>query len=473
MAKAMKPKEELKRSLSFFGNISISVSDISPTTGVFLMVPAVLATAGTGTFISFLGAALIALCVALCMSELGALYPGAGGLYSIVYRVLGRPIGFLALLNYLIQGIFLPATIAFGAADYLIKIFPGWTASWTAFGVMAACTVVTILSMKWNAKFVEVFLFLELLVVGVIAVVAIFHPVQEVSSLFQPVMLSEDKSSIMPVSWSIVFAAVTVALFSYNGYDSSINFSEETDQKANIGKTLFTSALIGVLAQIIPLFCILLAVPDIKTFLSSPSPINYIGEMYMGKNATLFLNAGAAIAMINCVLAVILQFSRVYYSAGRDKAFPEKINKFLTTIHPTFKTPWAATLFMGALGAMVCFDSSLVSMVTFTSVTIVLLYATVALCVMVSRVRDKHLHRPFKLPLFPVIPIIALAGSIAALSQQSSKDLIISAIAFGAALLYYFLYLKPRGGTRWLLNGQKAMLTKHEKMEIPEEKINA
>jgi amino acid transporter len=472
MSKANKPKEDLKRSLSFFGNISISVSDISPTTGVFLMVPAVLATTGTGTFLSFLGAAMIALCVALCMGELGALYPGAGGLYSIVYRVLGRPIGFLALLNYLIQGIFLPATIAFGAADYLIKIFPGWTASWTAFGVMVGCTIVTLLSMKWNAKFVEFFLVLELVVVGIIAIVAVFHPSQGVGSLFHPVMLSDDKSSIIPVSWPIVFAAVTVALFSYNGYDSSINFSEETDKNTNIGKTLFTSALIGVLAQIIPLFCILLSVPDIKTFLSSSSPINFIGEMYMGKSATLFLNAGAAIAMINCVLAVILQFSRVYYSAGRDKAFPEKINKFLTTIHPTFKTPFLATLFMGALGAIVCFDSSLISMVTFTSVTIVLLYATVAICVIVSRIRDKHLYRPFKSPLFPVIPIIAIIGSVAALSQQSGKDLIISTVTFGIALLYYFLYLKPKSKTHWLLNGQSP-ISHQEKKEYREEPLDA
>jgi amino acid transporter len=174
--------------------------------------------------------------------------------------------------------------------------------------------------------------------------------------------------------------------------------------------------------------------------------------MYIGKNAILFLNAGASIAMINCVLAVILQFSRVYYSAGRDKAFPDKINKALTTIHPKFKTPWIATLIMGVIGAAVCFDSSLITMVTFTSVTIVLLYATVALCVIKSRLRDKDLYRPFKTPLFPIVPTIAFVGAIAALSQQTGRDLMISAVVFALALVYYFLYLKPRGNTHWVLN---------------------
>ncbi|MCM2532667.1 APC family permease [Neobacillus pocheonensis] len=367
---------------------------------------------------------------------------------------------------------FLPATIAFGAADYLIKIFPGWTENWTAFGVIVGCTIVTMLSMKWNAKFVELFLVLELVVVGIIAAAAAFHPSQGVGSLFHPVALSGDKTSTIPVSWSTLFAAVTVALFSYNGYDSSINFSEETDKNANIGKTLFTSAFIGIMAQIIPLFCILLSVPDIKTFLTSSSPVNFIGELYMGKRATLFLNAGAAVAMINCVLAVILQFSRVYYSAGRDKAFPTKVNKFLTTLHPKFNTPWLATILMGTLGAIACFDSSLVSMVTFTSVTIVLLYATVAVCVIISRVRDKNIHRPFKSPLFPAIPIIAILGSFAALSQQAGKDLITSAVAFAVALFYYYLYLKPRSRTHWVLNGQEPF-SDPNKLEYGEEQLDA
>ncbi len=450
MSNTTSKESGLKRSLSFFGNISISVSDISPTTGMFLMVPAVLLTVGTGTFIAYLGAAVIALCVALSMGELGSIYPSAGGLYSIVYRIMGRPIGFLALLNYLIQGVFLPASIAFGAANYVINIFPGWNESTTAFGIMLACTLVTILSIKWNAKLVEVFLFIELAIVGVLAVVGVLHPVQSVGSLFAPVALNA-KNGLSPVSWPAIFAAVTVALFSFNGYDGSINFSEETGENTNIGKTVFTSASIGVLAQIIPLFFILLSVPDVKGFLASSTPINYIGEHYMGQGATLFLNAGAAIAMINCVLAVILQFSRVLYAAGRDRAFPDVINKTVTSIHPKFKTPWIATLIIGVFGALICFNSSLIAVVTFTSVTIVCLYAVIALSVIISRVRNRDVHRPFKTPLFPLIPIVAFLGAVAALSQQSVKDLITSAIVFAIGLIYYYLYLRPRSRTHWIL----------------------
>ena len=51
----------------------------------------------------------IAVTVAMSMAELGSMYPTAGGLYNIVNRVLGRPIGFLAMVDYVCQGIFIPA----------------------------------------------------------------------------------------------------------------------------------------------------------------------------------------------------------------------------------------------------------------------------------------------------------------------------------------------------------------------------
>ncbi|MHB1654343.1 MAG: APC family permease [Desulfitobacteriaceae bacterium] len=451
MSKTTFEEPGLRRSLTLFGNISISVSDISPTTGIFLMAPAVLLTVGTGAFIAYLGAAVIALSVALSMGELGAMYPSAGGLYSIVYRVMGRPIGFLALLNYLVQGVFLPASIAFGAANYVVNIFPGWNENITAFSIMLACTLITILSIKWNAKLVEVFLFIELAIVGVLAVVGALHPVQSVSSLLTPVALNS-QNGLSSVAWPAIFAAVTVALFSFNGYDGSINFSEETGKNVNIGKTLFISASIGILAQIIPLFFILISVPDVKGFLASSAPINYIGVHYMGQGANLFLDAGAAIAMINCVLAVLLQFSRVVYAAGRDRAFPDVINKTVTSIHPKFKTPWIATLIIGGVGALICFNSSLIAVVTFTSVTIVCLYAVIALSVIISRVRDRDVHRTFKTPLFPLIPSIAFLGSMAALTQQAAKDLITTAVVFVVGLVYYYLYLRPRSKTHWILS---------------------
>ena len=87
----------LQRGLSVRGVVALAVSDITPMASLLIIAPVVLAAAGTASLWAYLIGCFIAINVALCMGELGSMYPVAGGLYSIVHRVLGRPLGFLAL----------------------------------------------------------------------------------------------------------------------------------------------------------------------------------------------------------------------------------------------------------------------------------------------------------------------------------------------------------------------------------------
>src|SRR5215217_7992331 len=78
--------QELKRSLGVVATVALVVADITPVTSLLVIAPVVLATAGTGAFWVYLISAVLAVSVALCMAELGSIYPVAGGLYSIVAR---------------------------------------------------------------------------------------------------------------------------------------------------------------------------------------------------------------------------------------------------------------------------------------------------------------------------------------------------------------------------------------------------
>jgi hypothetical protein len=62
----------------------------------------------------------------------------------------------------------------------------------------------------------------------------------------------------------------------------------------------------------------------------------------------------------------------------------------------------------------------------------------------VSRQRDRGAHRAFRLPLYPLPPLLAVLGALLALSQQASKDLIAAAIIYVVGLAYYFFYLRSR-----------------------------
>src|SRR3979411_1014262 len=87
-------KQELDRSVTSIGHLALILSDITPTASLLVVGTAVIAVAGTGSIWAYLIGCFIALNVALCMGELGSMFPLAGGLFSLVTPVPGRPIGF-------------------------------------------------------------------------------------------------------------------------------------------------------------------------------------------------------------------------------------------------------------------------------------------------------------------------------------------------------------------------------------------
>ena len=106
--------QQLKRKINVLGNLALVLSDITPTASLLIVGTVVIVTAGTGSIAAYLIGCFLAINVALCMGELGSMFPVAGGLFSIVTRVLGKPIGFLAMLDYMGQAVFLPASVAVG-----------------------------------------------------------------------------------------------------------------------------------------------------------------------------------------------------------------------------------------------------------------------------------------------------------------------------------------------------------------------
>ena len=95
-------------------------------------------------------------------------------------------------------------------------------------------------------------------------------------------------------------------------------------------------------------------------------------------------------------------------------------------------------------------------MVTFTSVLIITLYALIAISALVSRVRQRHLPRPYRMPLWPVPPIIALVGVVLALTQQKVGDLLIVAGIFVVGLVYYYGFLASRQDRYWRMSTDPA-----------------
>jgi amino acid transporter len=439
----------LQRGLNLLGNLALTLSDITPTASLLVVGTAVIATAGTGSVWAYLIGGFIAINVALCMGELGSMFPVAGGLYSIVTRVLGRPAGFLALLDYIGQAIFLPASVAFGVGTYIHSLAPSLSTNWIAAGMMILVALIACLDVKLNAVMIAFFLAIEMAVVVMLALAGFLHVHQSVST-FTHAHMAAGTSGLGPVSTSAILAALAVALFSVNGYDSAINFSEETEGSASgVGRAVVLAAVIGILFEVIPFIGVSLGASDLPGFLHSSTPLTDVVRSSFGHTAVTIVTWGAILAIFNASLAITLQFSRVVWASGRDRAWPMPISRALEWVHPRFRMPWVATMLVGVCGAILCIQSSLLSVVTFTSVLIIVLYALIAISALVSRFTQRGLERPFRMPLWPASPVIALVGVGIAISQQKGSDLLIVLAIFAGGIIYYVGFLAPRKDRYW------------------------
>ncbi|MCL6548282.1 MAG: APC family permease [Alicyclobacillus sp.] len=437
----------LRRALGVAGNVAIVVSGITPTASVFVIVPAILGITGTGVVWSFLIATVVAFGMGLCDAELGSLYPIAGGSYSLVANVLGRYVGFMATADIVVQSVFLPASIALGDGIYLHSFFPGIDPSWVGFLVMIVTSLIAVLPISANSYLTGVFLALEIVVLALISVFGFTHVHQGWHVLFGAPTGVEGGTNLVPLSTGVLLAGVVTALFSYNGYDSAIVFSEETrGHRKAIAYAVLAALGITVVTELVPVIAVMLGSPDIANLLTSSTPISYMITSLMGQSWNTTVIIGVMLAIFNATIAINLNFGRILYSTARDAAWPPALNRWLLRLHPRWQTPWVATLAVGVVGGLLCFASKFLLLITFTSVLIVVMYALVAISALVSRVRSRRNGDvlPYRMPLWPVPPVVALLGIIVALTQQSHKDLLIALAIFLAASGYYWAYLRRR-----------------------------
>ena len=436
-------RPRLKRGLTTLGSVILTLSDITPAGSLLIVGLAVVAVAGTGSVIAYVAGGALAVMVALCMAELGALYPIAGGIYSIVARVLGTWAAFLTLLSYVVQAIFLPASIALGVGIYLNSLNDAFSVNLSAAITMIIVTGLAMLKIHVNALMTALFLALEMVVVVVIAAAGFSNPTQSVSTFLNAVGIVD--GTLQSFGTGAVVAAVAIALQSVNGYDAAISFAEETKGSTrNVGKAVLLSCLVGVGLELVAFLGAAFGAPDLEDFLGSSTPLTYVVEQRWGSTATTVLIVGAVIAFFNACLAITLQFARVLWASGRDGIWPSPVSRPLQKLLPSTDAPWVATLVVGTCATILCFASDIVAVVTFVSVMTISIYVFVGVTAIVSRQRDKGAQRTFRLPLYPIPPVLAILGALLALSQQASKDLIAVAIIYGLGLAYYFFYLRSR-----------------------------
>jgi amino acid transporter len=449
-------KQELSRSIGLAGNVLITLSGLTPAASVFVIAPAALVGAGSGSFWSFVFAALVGVLMAFCWAELSAAFPISGGDYALVGHSfkgraspLSEPMSFITFALNVDFIAFIPATIALGAGTYF-AVIANVDPRYVGAVIMLIATALAVLKIHLNAILTGIFLMVELACLAVLTVLGLAHA-KNWHSLAHPV-IGAAHGALVPVAFSGIIGFTAVAVFSYNGYSNAVNFAEETTgSRRTIARAILTALAIGVLAEFVPFAATIIGAPSLATLTTSADPLGYFITATGGSWLNDAVSIGICLAILNAVLAIILIYGRILYSAARDRAFPGPVSKWFTSLHPRYRSPWIATIFIGILGAALCLGVSLNTLVDLTGASLVADYALIALAALVARPVGATRDGTYKMPAWPLPPLLALAALGYVFTQQARLLLEVTLITMAIGLVYWLVVLLPQKGKAWTL----------------------
>lgn len=448
-------RQELSRSLGMLGNVFITLSGVTPAASVFVIAPVAFQAAGSGAFLAFVFAGIVGIFMALCWAELAGAFPIAGGDYALVWHsfrgraaALAGPVSFVTFSLWVGFITFIPATIALGAGTYL-DVLTSVNAKVVGAIMMLIATVVGLFKIKFNAVLTAVFLGIEMLALVTLTVLGIVHA-RNGGALFHPVT-GGTGGKLAPVAFSTVMAVTATAIFSYNGYSSAVNFAEETrGTSRTIARAILWSLAITVAAELIPVTAVVLGSPSIARLAGSGVPLQYFIEATSDSAVNKMVSVLIVIAILNATLAIVLSSGRILYSSARDNAWGPA-SRWLADIHPRLKTPWISTMVVGVIGAVLCLTVSLDTLVNLTGASLVADYALIAVAAIAARMTGATADSSYRMPWWPLPPILALAALGYVFTQQTGLLLRATLITMGIGLVYWAVVLLPQRGKAWTL----------------------
>lgn len=411
MSSPSTPDGVLKPTLSVFDVVAITVSAVTPASSVFVIAPFAIHQAGSGVFLAFVMAGLLALMFAFCYAELGRAHNSAGGEYVYAKRVFGGLAGYATFLTVLVMLLFIPPVLATGAATYLNNALGTQYDSQTVALAIVTCSyLLGILNIKLNAWITGTCLLLEVAALLVIVWLGFGNATQPASILLQPQIL--DHGVLQAAPWALVIGAVGIGLFAYNGYGPAVLLAE--DMKCGgrgVHKAVLWSLVLVVIIELVPLTALLIGAPSLSEMLASPDPIGYLLTSHGNETLARVVSAGIFLSVFNAIVAIVIQIGRVVFSSGRDALWTPGINRLFTRIHPRWDSPWLATLFLAVPSALLSFSSNLADLTSFSVLLIMLVYLVVALSALMSRVLLRDREHPYRMPLWPLPALLAVVGA--------------------------------------------------------------
>ena len=382
-----------KREMSFWGNVSLGFTYLSPIAGVYSMFAISLGTAGPPMAWALVIALVGQFFVALIFGEVVSNYPVAGGVYPWSRRLWGRKWAWMNGWICVVALVGTIAAVAYGAAPFVASIFGGVVdAGGTvliALGTLLVATVLNFMGTRVLSMAATIGLIAEL--VGSVVIggyLLIFGRVHDFSVVFDNQGIGNDA----PGGYFGAFAAAAlIGLFAYYGFEANGDVAEEIKNPSQrVPRAMRITLYIGGFAANLLVFSLVLAVPDFAAVASGEST-DPIGDLLHNAFGPVFpvVMLVIVVAFISCITSLQAAASRLIYSMARDRFLPGSamLARFNEVRHVPQNALLAAGLFPAAVVVLsLLLAEALTAMVGFGTVGIYVGFGMVVLAALRARI---------------------------------------------------------------------------------------
>ncbi|MGB6946284.1 MAG: amino acid permease [Bryobacteraceae bacterium] len=442
----------LKRALGATNLIALGIGAIIGT-GIFVLTGSVAAqNSGPAIVLSFIFAGIACTFAGLCYAEFASLIPIAGSAYTYGYATLGELFAWIIGWDLILEYAFGAATVASGWSANVVQLLarlglnlpPQWidtpgthlayyrqmwqpvaslpagvdiaalphaTAAFNvvAFLAIAIVTTILVIGIQESATINTVIVFIKVGTVLVFIAIAAGYVLQHLAlakANWTP-FIPPNTGVTGQFGWSGVMRGAGKIFFAYIGFDAVSTAAQEA-------KNPQKDMPVGILGSLALCTFLYIVTSWLLTGVISYTRLNVGAPIALGMAETgvrwgeFLVLIGTIMGLSTVMLVMLLGQSRVFFSMSRDGLLPQ----WAGAVHPRFRTPWISSIVVGVFVAFLPAILPIGILNEMTSIGTLLAFVIVCAGVWVLRVRRPDLHRPFKTPFVPVVPILGIIASV-------------------------------------------------------------